>query len=102
MGVLVIVATVDWGVSKSLYGVFLAVGAAGNVPGALLADRVANRIGNVPTLVASALVSGVAYLVMSSAKGWLVAGAAFCVVSFAVYAGSVMANSLRQRLSPAS
>ncbi len=100
MGVLVIVATVDWGVSKSLYGVFLAVGAAGNVPGALLADRVANRIGNVPTLVASALVSGVAYLVMSSAKGWLVAGAAFCVVSFAVYAGSVMANSLRQRLSP--
>ena len=43
MGVLVIVATVDWGVSKSLYGVFLAVGAAGNVPGALLADRIAKR-----------------------------------------------------------
>jgi MFS family permease len=100
MGVLVIIATVDWGVSKSLYGVFLAAGAAGNVPGALLADRVANRIGNVPTLVASALVSGLAYLVMASAKGWLVAGVAFCVVSFAVYAGSVMANSLRQRLSP--
>ncbi|MGA3354567.1 MAG: MFS transporter [Acidimicrobiales bacterium] len=100
MGVLVIIATVDWGVSKSLYGVFLAAGAAGNVPGALLADRVANRIGNVATLVASALVSGLAYLVMASAKGWLVAGVAFCVVSFAVYAGSVMANSLRQRLSP--
>ena len=100
MGVLVIVATVDWGVPKSLYGVFLAVGAAGNVPGALLADRMATRIGNVPTLVASALVSGVAYLVMSSTKGWLIAGVAFFVVSFAVYAGSVMANSLRQRLSP--
>jgi MFS family permease len=100
MGVLVIVATLDWGVPKSLYGVFLAVGAAGNVPGALLADRVANKIGNVPTLVASAVVSGLAYLIMASAKGWLVAGAAFCVVSFAVYAGSVMANSLRQRLSP--
>lgn len=100
MGVLVIVATVDWGVPKSLYGVFLAVGAAGNVPGALLADRVATRIGNVPTLVTSAVVSGVAYLVMASAKGWLVAGMAFFVVSFAVYAGSVMANSLRQRLSP--
>lgn len=100
MGVLVIIATVDWGVSKSLYGVFLAVGAAGNVPGALLADRMANKIGNVPTLVASALVSGLAYVVMAFAKGWLVAGTAFCVVSFAVYAGSVMANSLRQRLSP--
>ena len=100
MGVLVIVATVDWGVSKSLYGVFLAVGAAGNVPGALLADRFSHKIGNIPTLLASALVSGMAYLVMATAKGWLVAGAAFFVVSFAVYAGSVIANSLRQRLSP--
>jgi MFS family permease len=100
MGVLVIIATLDWGVSKSLYGVFLAAGAAGNVPGALLADRLATRIGNVPTLIASAFVSGLAYLVMASARGWLLAGAAFCVVSFAVYAGSVIANSLRQRLSP--
>lgn len=100
MGVLVIVATVDWGVSKSLYGVFLAVGAAGNVPGALLADRFSHKIGNIPTLLASVLVSGMAYLVMATAKGWLVAGAAFFVVSFAVYAGSVIANSLRQRLSP--
>ena len=69
MGVLVIIATVDWGVSKGLYGLFLAAGAAGNVPGALLADRVSHRIGNVPTLIASALVSGLAYLVMASATG---------------------------------
>ena len=102
MGVLVIVATVDWGVSKSLYGVFLAAGAAGNVPGALLAGRIADRIGNIRTLIGSALVSGLAYLVMASAKGWLIAGVAFCVVSFAVYAGSVIANSLRQSLSPRS
>ncbi len=100
MGVLVIIATVDWGVSKSLYGVFLAAGAAGNVPGALLAGRIANRIGNTPTLIASALVSGLAYLVMATARGWLLAGVAFGVVSFAVYAGGVVAISLRQRLSP--
>ncbi len=100
MGVLVIIATVDWGVSKSLYGVFLAAGAVGNVPGALLADRIATRIGNIPTLAGAALVSGLAYLVMASATGWLLAGVAFAVVSFAVYAGSVIANSLRQRLSP--
>ena len=100
MGVLVIIATVDWGVSKSLYGVFLAAGAAGNVPGALLAGRIADRIGNMPTLVGSAIVSGLAYLLMASARGWLLAGVAFGVVSFAVYAGSVIANSLRQRLSP--
>jgi MFS family permease len=100
MGVLVIIATVDWGVTKSLYGLFLAAGAMGNVPGALLADRVATRFGNVRALIACALVSGLAYLVMASAGGWLVAGAAFAVVSFAVYAGSVVANSLRQRLTP--
>jgi MFS family permease len=100
MGVLVIIATVDWGVSKSLYGMFLAAGAMGNVPGALLADRVATRIGNIPTLIASALVSGLAYLVMASAHDWLLAGAAFAMGSFAVYAGSVIAGSLRQSLSP--
>ncbi len=100
MGVLVIVATVDWRVPKSLYGLFLAAGAAGNVPGALLADRIATRIGNIPTLIGAALVSGLAYLVMASAKGWLLAGVAFAVVSFAVYAGNVIANSLRQSLSP--
>jgi len=99
-GVLVIIATVDWGVSKGLYGVFLAVGAAGNLPGALLADRIANRIGNIPTVIVSALVSGAAYLVMATAKGWPIAGTAFFVVSFAVCAGSVVAISLRQRLSP--
>ncbi|MGO9965471.1 MAG: MFS transporter [Acidimicrobiales bacterium] len=100
MGVLVIIATVDWGVPKELYGMFLAAGAVGNVPGALLADSFASRLGNIRTLIASALVSGLAYLVMASAKGWLLAGLAFAVVSFAVYAGSVVANSLRQRLSP--
>jgi MFS family permease len=100
MGVLVIITTVEWGVPKSLYGLFLAAGALGNVPGALLADRVANRFGSVRTLIGSAIVSGLAYLVMASAKGWLLAGVAFAVVSFAVYAGSVIANSLRQSLSP--
>ena len=78
---------------------FLAAGAAGNVPGALLAGRIADRIGNIPTLIGSAVISGLAYLVMASAKGWLLAGIAFGVVSFAVYAGSVIANSLRQSLS---
>lgn len=100
MGVLVIIATTDWGVHRSLYGLFLAAGAVGNVPGALLADRVARRIGSIPTLISSAVISGGAYLVMAFATGWFVAGAAFAVVSFAVYAGSVIANSLRQRLTP--
>jgi MFS family permease len=101
MGVLVLTATVDWRVPKNLYGVFLAVGAAGNVPGALVADRIAKRIGNVPTLVASAFVSGVAYLAMAMSRGWPLAGTAFFLVSFVTCTGSVIAISLRLRLSPA-
>jgi len=100
LGVLVIVATTDWGVPKSLYGAFLAAGALGNVPGALLADRVSSRIGSIPTLISAAVLSGLAYLVMAFARDWLLAGAAFAVVGFAVYAGSVIANSLRQQLTP--
>jgi len=99
-GVLVIVATVDWHVPRGLYGLFLAVGAAGNVPGALLADRIARRIGDVATVIASAFVSGLAYLIMATAGEWLVAGVAFFIGCFAVCCGSVVSVSLRQRLSP--
>jgi len=101
MGVLVLTATVDWRVPKNLYGLFLAVGNAGNVPGALVADRVAKRIGNVPTLVASAFVSGLAYLAMAVSRGWPLAATAFFLVSFVTCTGSVIAVSLRLRLSPA-
>ena len=100
-GVLVLVATKRWGLHPSAYGAFLAAGAVGNVPGALLANRIVMRIGNVPALIGCALVSGLGYLVMAFAHGWVVGGAAFAFVGFAIAAGSVIANSLRQRLTPA-
>jgi MFS family permease len=99
-GILVLVAMHDWGVHARFYGVFLAAGAVGNVPGALLADRIVTRIGSAGTLLAAAVISGIAYLVMAAAHSWLVAGSAFVVVGFAVAAGSVVAISLRQRLTP--
>ena len=100
-GVLVLVATRRWGVHESAYGAFLAAGAVGNVPGALLASRTVTRIGSVPALIGCAVVSGLGYLVMAFAHGWLLGGAAFAFVGFAIAAGSVIANSLRQRLTPA-
>ena len=100
-GVLVLVATQRWGLHPSAYGAFLAAGAVGNVPGALLANRIVTRIGNVPALIGCALLSGLGYLVMAFAHGWVVGGAAFAFVGFAIAAGSVIANSLRQRLTPA-
>jgi MFS family permease len=99
-GILVLVATRNWGVHASYYGVFLAAGAVGNVPGALLADRIVTRIGSAATLISAAVVSGVAYVVMALAHSWMLAGPAFVVVGFSVAAGSVVAISLRQQLTP--
>jgi MFS family permease len=99
-GVLVLVATRRWGIHPSAYGAFLAAGAVGNVPGALLASRLVTRIGSVPALIGCAVVSGFGYLAMAFAHGWLLGGAAFTFVGFAIAAGSVIANSLRQRLTP--
>jgi MFS family permease len=99
-GILVLIATRDWGVHASLYGVFVAAGAVGNIPGALFAERIVAKIGNAATLLAAAVVSGLGYLAMAIAHSWLLAGVAFAVVGFAVAAGSVIAVSLRQRLTP--
>ncbi|MGA8679151.1 MAG: MFS transporter [Acidimicrobiales bacterium] len=99
-GVLVLLARHLWGVEPRFYGVFLAAGAVGNVPGALLADRIVTRIGSAATLLSAALVSGLSYLVMAMTHSPILAGSAFALVGFAVAAGSVVAISLRQRLTP--
>jgi MFS family permease len=99
-GVLVLLATTKWGVSEGAYGLFLATGAAGALLGSFLADGIARRFGGARALIAAAIASGVGYLVMASAKSWMLAGPAFAVVGLAVGAGSVVAMSLRQRLTP--
>lgn len=99
-GVLVLVATRDWGVRLDLYGVFVAAGAVGNIPGALFAERMRARLGSARLLLCAAVLSGVAYLLMAFAHSWLLAGAAFALGGFAVAAGGVIAISLRQLLTP--
>ena len=99
-GVLVLLATTEWGDREGAYGVFLAAGAAGNLIGSLGANRLVRRLGSARTLIGAALISGVGYLIMALAQGWQLAGPAFTLVGFAVGAGSVVAISLRQRLTP--
>jgi MFS family permease len=99
-GVLVLLATTEWGVREGAYGLFLAAGAAGTLVGSLGANRMVRRFGNGRTLIGAALVSGVGYLIMAVAHGWQLAGPAFAVVGLAIGAGSVVAISLRQRLTP--
>jgi MFS family permease len=99
-GVLVLLATKEWGISEGAYGLFLATGAAGALLGSFLADTIARRIGGARALLAAATASGIGYLVMASATSWELAAPAFALVGLAVGAGSVIAMSLRQRLTP--
>lgn len=99
-GVLVLLATTEWGVREGAYGFFLAAGATGNLVGSVLADGRVRRFGSGRTLLGAALVSGLGYLVMASASSWALAGPAFVLVGIAVGAGAVVSNSVRQRLTP--
>jgi MFS family permease len=99
-GVLVLLATTKWGVGQGAYGFFLAAGAAGNLIGSILADGRVRRFGSGRTLIGAAVVSGVGYLFMAAAQSWTLAAPAFVVVGIAVGTGAVVANSLRQRLTP--
>ncbi len=99
-GVLVLLATTEWGVRQGAYGLFLAAGAAGSLLGSLAANGLVRRYKSAPTLVGAAIVSGVGYLIMAAAQGWQLAGPAFFVGGFAVGVGAVVSAALRQRLTP--
>jgi MFS family permease len=99
-GVLVLLATTEWGIRPAAYGLFLAVGATGNLIGSVLAAPLVLRFGGARTLIGAAAVSGMGYLLMAAASGWALAGAGFIIVGIAVGAGSVNAISIRQRLTP--
>lgn len=99
-GVLVLLATTLWGIHTAAYGVFLAAGAVGNMLGSFVTQRLVSRFGSASTLIGSAVVSGLAYLAMAAANGWQLAAPAYFVLGTAVGLGSVVAISLRQRLTP--
>ena len=99
-GVLVLLATTEWGVREGLYGLFLAATAVGNLLGSALADGQVRRFGSARALIGAAVVSGVGYLLMASAHSWVLAAPAFALVGVAVSVITVVAISLRQRLTP--
>ena len=99
-GVLVLLATTEWGVRQSSYGFFIAAGAVGALVGSLLADYFVRNWGAARTLILSGLTSGVGYLIMASAHNWVLAAPAFALVNVSIGAGSIAAVSLRQRLTP--
>jgi MFS family permease len=100
-GVLVLLATTEWGVREGAYGLFLAAGAAGSLLGSLAANMLVRRYESAQTLIGAAFVSGVGYLIMAAAQGWQLAAPAFFLGGFAVGVGAVVSAALRQRLTPA-
>ena len=99
-GVLVLLATKVWGIRTGAYGLFLAVIAVGNLLGSVSVDRLVKRFGSAQTLLATAMISGVGYLIMASATSWHLAAPAATLVGVAVAVGSICALALRQRLTP--
>jgi MFS family permease len=99
-GVLVLLATKVWGIRTGAYGLFLAVIAVGNLLGSVSVDRLVKRFGSAPTLLATAVISGVGYLIMASASSWHLAAPTATLVGVAVAVGSICALALRQRLTP--
>ena len=88
-------------IREGLYGVFLAAGAVGNLVGGLIAEGQAKRFGSARTMLGFAIVSGTGYLLMASARNWVLAGPAYALVGVAVITISViLAISLRQRFTP--
>ena len=69
--------------------------------GSAVADAQVRRFGSVRALIGATVISGIGYLFMASAHNWVVAGPAFALVGVAVAVITVVAVSLRQRLTPA-
>lgn len=86
--------------TRSSYGLFMAVAAVGTVGGGLLAGRIDARLGRAPALVLAALTAGVAYLVLAAAQSATAAVPAIMLEAFGATVGNVISLSMRQRRVP--
>lgn len=100
LAVLVLLALVEFGLSTSGYGLFLATGAVGSIAGGLAATRVRDLCGTAVALTGAAVLSAGGYVVMATTSNVWIAAAAFAVEAFAVACGNVATISLRQSLVP--
>ncbi|MGW5876146.1 MFS transporter [Nocardiopsis terrae] len=93
------------GMSSGLYGTLMLTGGLGAVTGALTVPRLIRRIGYGPSMLTVLLFSTFPYFLLPafggvSAFGFAAAGAAFFIGSGGAAGGSVVATTIRQRLTP--
>jgi predicted MFS family arabinose efflux permease len=96
LGLLVLYATEILHLSKTGYGLLLAIGAIGNVVGAVSAGTLHDRFGSGWCIVIAGLGAAAAYPVLAATSSPVVAGAALTLESMAVMLGNIAARSLRQ------
>ncbi|WP_116248102.1 MFS transporter [Nocardiopsis sp. FIRDI 009] len=95
----------DLGMSSGGYGTLLLTGGAGAITGALSVPRLIARIGYGPSMLTVLVFSTLPYLLLpafggTDAPGLAAAGTALFVGSGGAAAGSVVAATIRQRLTP--
>ncbi len=99
-GVLVLLATSEFGLSSAQYGLLLATGAAGGITAGLVADRLVRVLGSGRVIFLSNLLPALGYAVIAIASQPLLAAAALAVSSFASTVGNVVVITLRQASVP--
>lgn len=94
--VLVLLATGPLAIPPAMYGLFLAVPAAGAVLGSVIAHRVVSRIGGGPVTWCAALLPAVSYAVLASSLPIPVVLIAMFIAAVSIALNQIVVSTLRQ------
>ncbi len=100
LGILVLYGTEDLHLSKTGYGLLLAVPSLGNIAGALSATPLDRRLGSGWTLIVTGSAAALAYPVLAWTSSSVVAAAALTLEALCVVLGNVLTRSIRQAMVP--
>lgn len=98
--ILVLLATGPLGVPEALYGLFIAVPAAGAILGSLIAERVIPRIGGGPVTWAAALLPAASYAVLGLSTNMILALSGMFLAAIATACNQIVVSTLRQAAVP--
>jgi predicted MFS family arabinose efflux permease len=100
MSVLVLYGVNTLHLTRAGYGIFLAVGAIGDVAGSLLAQRAYDYLGPARAIVVAGMAAAACYVVLAGTSNRAVAVGAYALEAAAIALGNVATLSLRQQLIP--